>query len=107
LSPEATIANAIEGTSDDNEREDVVTSSKFDDGISEEIILEESTERSDEYIRLSYKDRLEKTIKLLTVFLNQWLIKKPLKGNRILVLSFNSVLTYAEEDCLSKLLSDE
>ena len=41
LSPEATIANEIGGT-EDNESEEVVTPSKFDYGISEEIILEES-----------------------------------------------------------------
>ena len=58
LSPEATIVNVIEGTTEDHEREDIVTPSKFYDGISEEIILEESADRSDENIRLSLKDRL-------------------------------------------------
>ena len=69
LSPEATIANAIEGTAEDNEREDIITPSKFDDGISEEIILDESAERSDDHLQLSLKDRLQKNRLQLTAFL--------------------------------------
>jgi hypothetical protein len=69
LSPEATAVNVIEQTTEDNEREYVNTPSKFDDGISEDIILEESAERSDEYLQISLKDRIKKTSKLLTVFL--------------------------------------
>jgi hypothetical protein len=69
LSPEATAVNVIEGTAEDNEREDFLTPSKFDDAISEEIIIEESAERSDEYLQISLKDRIKKTSELLTVFL--------------------------------------
>ena len=69
LSPEATNENAIDG-SNDNESELVVTPSKFDDIISEEIILEESAEKSDESIHSTLKEKILNTSKLLTVFMH-------------------------------------
>lgn len=46
LSPEATIANVI-GNTEDAERNDVVTPSKFDDCIAEEVILDDSEANAD------------------------------------------------------------